>query len=61
MQKGHGVSLGLIDDVREVGREFFNLPREEKLQVSMNNESGYRSAVKLYCFYLRILILNCTQ
>lgn len=42
VQKGHGVPLGLLDGVREVGREFFSLPREEKLQISMSSASGYR-------------------
>ncbi|CAM6094241.1 unnamed protein product [Calypogeia fissa] len=45
--KGHGVPPDLLDDVREVGREFFNLPREEKHQIIMNSASGYRGYQKL--------------
>jgi isopenicillin N synthase-like dioxygenase len=42
VQKGHGVSLNLLQGVRDVGREFFSLPKEEKVRFSMSTESGYR-------------------
>ncbi|KAG2329453.1 hypothetical protein Bca4012_020983 [Brassica carinata] len=39
---GHGVSEDLIKKVREITREFFKLPYEDKLKIKMTPASGYR-------------------
>ncbi|WZZ17012.1 hypothetical protein YC2023_110101 [Brassica napus] len=39
---GHGISEDLIKKVREITREFFMLPYEEKLKIKMTPAAGYR-------------------
>ncbi|CAA7055902.1 unnamed protein product [Microthlaspi erraticum] len=39
---GHGISESLISKVREITREFFKLPYEEKLKIKMTPAAGYR-------------------
>lgn len=41
-QIGHGISEDLINKVREITREFFKLPYEEKLKIKMTPSAGYR-------------------
>lgn len=41
-QIGHGISENLINKVREITREFFKLPYEEKLKIKMTPSAGYR-------------------
>ncbi|AQK66555.1 putative 2-oxoglutarate-dependent dioxygenase DIN11 [Zea mays] len=40
--KGHGIDESLMREVRNVTREFFQLPYEEKLKIKMTPQSGYR-------------------
>ncbi|XP_010515383.1 PREDICTED: probable 2-oxoglutarate-dependent dioxygenase At3g49630 isoform X3 [Camelina sativa] len=42
VQIGHGISEVLINRVREITREFFKLPYEEKLKIKMTPAAGYR-------------------
>lgn len=37
---GHGMPEALLDDVREVAREFFHLPSKEKLKYANQTEGG---------------------
>ncbi|XP_010503690.1 PREDICTED: probable 2-oxoglutarate-dependent dioxygenase At3g49630 isoform X2 [Camelina sativa] len=39
---GHGISEDLINRVREITREFFKLPYDEKLKIKMTPAAGYR-------------------
>ncbi|KAF3575059.1 hypothetical protein F2Q69_00061452 [Brassica cretica] len=39
---GHGISEDLIKKVREITREFFMLPYDEKLKIKMTPAAGYR-------------------
>ncbi|CAB62300.1 flavonol synthase-like protein [Arabidopsis thaliana] len=39
---GHGISEDVINKVREITREFFKLPYEEKLKIKMTPAAGYR-------------------
>ncbi|KAF8407629.1 hypothetical protein HHK36_006762 [Tetracentron sinense] len=45
--KGHGISDTLVRGVREVSRNFFNLPLEEKKKIKLSSTTGYRGYTKL--------------
>lgn len=40
--KGHGIPDQLIHEAREVTREFFDLPYEEKLKIKLSPATGFR-------------------
>ncbi|XP_052205131.1 probable 2-oxoglutarate-dependent dioxygenase At3g50210 isoform X2 [Diospyros lotus] len=40
--KGHGVPDSIIKEVRDVTHRFFSLPYEEKLNIKISPEAGYR-------------------
>ncbi|XP_077249982.1 homoarginine-6-hydroxylase 2-ODD-233-like isoform X2 [Tasmannia lanceolata] len=40
--KGHGICSSLIKDVRDVTRQFFHLPYEEKVKIKMCAMTGFR-------------------
>lgn len=41
-QIGHGISEDLINKVRVVTHQFFELPYEEKLKIKITPSAGYR-------------------
>ncbi|KAJ3695968.1 hypothetical protein LUZ60_001345 [Juncus effusus] len=45
--KGHGVPDSMIKQVREITREFFSFPTDEKLKIKMTPQSGYRGYQKV--------------
>ncbi|XP_017975047.1 PREDICTED: probable 2-oxoglutarate-dependent dioxygenase At3g49630 [Theobroma cacao] len=45
--KGHGVPESLMEEVRSMTHQFFNLPYEEKLKIKMTPAGGYRGYEKL--------------
>ncbi|CAM6025129.1 unnamed protein product [Sphagnum balticum] len=45
--KGHGVSPGLLEQVLDMGYKFFALPEEDKLQIAMSSDTGFRGYQKL--------------
>jgi isopenicillin N synthase-like dioxygenase len=45
--KGHGVSPRLLEQVLDMGYKFFALPEEDKLQIAMSSDTGFRGYQKL--------------
>ncbi|KAK8953257.1 Gibberellin 3-beta-dioxygenase 2 [Platanthera guangdongensis] len=45
--KGHGIPESLIQEVKDVAREFFDLPYEEKVKIKLSPETGYRGYQKI--------------
>jgi len=41
-QIGHGISDDLINKVKEMTHQFFELPYEEKLKIKITPTAGYR-------------------
>ncbi|KAK4488404.1 hypothetical protein RD792_004167 [Penstemon davidsonii] len=40
--KGHGIPDYLIKEIRNISRQFFHLPYEEKLKIKLSAATGYR-------------------
>ncbi|KAK9678514.1 hypothetical protein RND81_11G216800 [Saponaria officinalis] len=40
--KGHGIPNSLLKEVKDITRQFFHLPLEEKLKIKLSAETGYR-------------------
>ncbi|KAL9245807.1 hypothetical protein vseg_019414 [Gypsophila vaccaria] len=40
--KGHGIPNSLLKEVKDITRQFFHLPSEEKLKIKLSAETGYR-------------------
>uniref|UniRef100_A0A803KY11 Fe2OG dioxygenase domain-containing protein n=1 Tax=Chenopodium quinoa TaxID=63459 RepID=A0A803KY11_CHEQI len=45
--RGHGISDSHLKEVRDVVREFFNLPLEDKMKIKMTAATGYRGYEEL--------------
>ncbi|KAK6798381.1 hypothetical protein RDI58_006083 [Solanum bulbocastanum] len=41
-QKGHGIPVSLMKDIKNIAREYFHQPYEEKMEIKLSAETGYR-------------------
>lgn len=46
MQVNHGVPVSLVDGVRDVTREFFKRPAEEKALIALEKSPHFRSGMQ---------------
>lgn len=42
MQKGHGITETMMEDVKKLSKQFFALPTETKKEIELSPERGYR-------------------
>ena len=43
---GHGIEEPLMADVMKCGRDFFDLPDDKKVSISLNRSSAYRGYIQ---------------
>ena len=47
---GHGIDESMIADVMKCGQDFFNLPMDKKVNLSLKKSSAYRGYIQLGTF-----------
>lgn len=40
--KGHGIPVSLMKEIKNIAREYFHQPYEEKIEIKLSAETGYR-------------------
>jgi isopenicillin N synthase-like dioxygenase len=53
--KGHGVSPRLLEQVLDMGYKFFALPEEDKLQIAMSSDTGFRLSETVWYLLWEVL------
>lgn len=46
--EGHGIPEGVVDNVFDLGKQFFDLGFEEKMRIFINNSPNYRGYTPLF-------------